>query len=146
MQEARRMLIQKEEDARKAGMKEPWEKAVETEIGKVETAIQAICGQFHIDVPTIPGSRPFAGYSGRLSAVLQNLRGQGPAKTQTELSTRRTSLELARGSYSTAQDAVNNKRNQVQKSEPEISTRQELCQKTAVLKELRDEKQTKLDE
>jgi DNA repair exonuclease SbcCD ATPase subunit len=145
MQEAKRTRDEKENAARQAGLKEPWEEAADTEVGNVDTAIKAICGQFGIDAPALPESRPLEGYSERLRPILQNMRGQGPAKTHTDLSTRKTNLELARGSYSVAQDAVNNKRGEVQRTEPGVGTREELSQKTAAHKERRDELQSKID-
>jgi DNA repair exonuclease SbcCD ATPase subunit len=145
MQEARRILLEKEGVARRAGLKEPWADAADEEIGKVDSALKPICGQFGIGVPALPESRPFAHYSERLGPVLQNMRGQGPAKTQTDLSNRKTKLELALGSYSAAQNAVTGKRDEVQRAEPGVGTREELGQKTAALREQRDQLKSELD-
>jgi DNA repair exonuclease SbcCD ATPase subunit len=135
MQEARRLLEEKENAARRDGLKEPWEDAAAKALTGITEALGALCGQLGIQSPELPDSEPLSTFSERLRPVLQNIRGQGPARVSSDLSTRKTKLELARGSYDTANSAVKTKGDALQATDPQLRTREQVRKEIDSLKQ-----------
>jgi DNA repair exonuclease SbcCD ATPase subunit len=138
MQEAARLVKEKERAAELAGLKSPWEEEAQNQVGDVTARIEQLCKQLAIESSALPKVDDFKAYSSKLKTFLDKLRVQGPAETHTQLSARKTKLQGARKSFKTALDAVNEKGEKLKATQQQVGTKEKVTQRIEDLTQKRE--------